>query len=157
MLGILNENQIEQLLTSELVGRIGCHDNEHTYVVPISYAYDGNFVYAHTHEGKKLQMMRDNPRVCFEVDILKDLSEWQSVISWGVFEELTDAAERRKALLALVERNLPMRSSATMHLSCDWPFLPNETDEAEGVFFRIKLVEKTGRFETNVASPCLAG
>ena len=42
MLGKLNEKQVEELLKSQLIGRIGCHANGVTYVVPVNYFYDGD-------------------------------------------------------------------------------------------------------------------
>jgi hypothetical protein len=47
MLGTLDCRQIEDLLHAEVVGRIGCHTSGRTYVVPITYAYDGAAVYGH--------------------------------------------------------------------------------------------------------------
>ena len=73
MLGDLNPHEIEALLTNEVVGRIGCHANGVTYVVPITYAYNEGHVYAHSKEGMKIQMMRLNPMVCFEIDNMEDL------------------------------------------------------------------------------------
>ncbi|HYJ37156.1 MAG TPA: pyridoxamine 5'-phosphate oxidase family protein [Chitinophagaceae bacterium] len=157
MLGILNDVQIEEVLRSQLVGRIGCHSGQNIYVVPISYAYDGNYIYAHTFEGMKINIMRSNPHVCFEVDSLKDLSEWKSVIAWGEFQELTEETERINGLKILMERNLPILSSSTMHISPHWPFPPKEISKIEGIVFRIRLKEKSGRFESNQASPHFAG
>lgn len=48
MLGELNSSQIENVLRGEVIGRIGCHANDTTYVVPVSYVYDGIYVYSHT-------------------------------------------------------------------------------------------------------------
>src|ERR1700738_1679858 len=107
MLGQLNISELEKLLSSQVVGRIGCHYKGVTYIVPISYAYDGEYVYCHTHEGMKVDIMRKNPKVCFEVDHMPDMANWQSVISWGEFEELTDVEQRNKALEKLGERILP--------------------------------------------------
>ena len=84
----MNAAEIEQLLQQQLVGRIGCHVDGLTYVVPVSYAYEGNYIYCHALEGMKINMMRKNPDVCFEVDNTKNLANWQSVIAWGSFEEL---------------------------------------------------------------------
>ncbi len=39
MFGELNPEEIEQLLSAQLVGRIGCHADGTTYVVPVSYGY----------------------------------------------------------------------------------------------------------------------
>jgi len=60
------------VLTSQLIGRIGCHADNVTYVVPVSYVYDGDSIYSHTHEGMKINMMRENPDVCFEADKHED-------------------------------------------------------------------------------------
>jgi nitroimidazol reductase NimA-like FMN-containing flavoprotein (pyridoxamine 5'-phosphate oxidase superfamily) len=147
MLGILNIQEIEDLLSKQFVGRIGCYHGDSIYVVPISYAYDGEYVYCHTDEGMKIDIMRNNPQVCFEVDHLHNMANWQSVIAWGKFEELTDAAERNKALHQLHQRILPLIASETVHLSPDWPFPPAELSKIRGITFRIRLGKKTGRFE----------
>lgn len=56
MLGELNKGQIEQVLLSELIGRIGCYADGQTYVVPITYVYDGESIYGHSVDGMKLRM-----------------------------------------------------------------------------------------------------
>ncbi|MBL7709984.1 MAG: pyridoxamine 5'-phosphate oxidase family protein, partial [Chitinophagaceae bacterium] len=40
MLGELNDKQIDSLLNTQLVGRLGCHAGGITYVVPVTYIYD---------------------------------------------------------------------------------------------------------------------
>src|SRR5690349_3689996 len=90
MLGELTEQEIDLVLRNQRVGRIGCHADGVTYVVPVGYAYDGMAVYVLSAEGMKLNMMRANPRVCFEVEQVEHWANWQSVIAWGNFEELTD-------------------------------------------------------------------
>ena len=94
MLGTLTSEQIEQVLRTEVIGRIGCHLEGRTYVVPITYAYLDGAVYAHSAEGLKLQMMRMNPAVCFEVDHMDDMANWRSVIATGRFEELHGEAAK---------------------------------------------------------------
>jgi uncharacterized protein len=45
-------------------------------------------------------MMRRNPEVCFEVDRVEDLVNWDSVIGWGTYEERygSQAEHARRAL-----------------------------------------------------------
>lgn len=148
----LTPEQIEAVLTHQLVGRIGCHADGKTYVVPISYAYDGQYIYAHTVEGMKVQMMRKNPAVCFQVDNMADMANWQSVIAWGQYEELAEPEERKKALQVLINRSLPLVSSETTHLSKNWPFPPDDVAQIPGIVFRIRLSEKSGRAEINAIS-----
>jgi uncharacterized protein len=147
MISALSEQEIEQLLKSQVIGRIGCYDGGKSYVVPISYAYDANNIYAHTTEGLKVAIMRRNPEICFQVDNLQNMARWQSVIAWGRFEELKNRADRSRALKILVNRRLPIVSSATTHLGADWPFLSDNINDLEGVVFRIAISRKTGRFE----------
>jgi nitroimidazol reductase NimA-like FMN-containing flavoprotein (pyridoxamine 5'-phosphate oxidase superfamily) len=147
MFGTLNNEEIEGILNSQLIGRIGCNVNNTTYVVPISYAYDGEFIYSLTKEGMKIKFMRLNPHVCFEVDHIPDLGNWKSVICWGEFEELPNRTERHHALGLLYDRQLPAITSETTKLSPSWPFRPNDIDNIQGVVFRIRLYKKTGKYE----------
>ena len=152
MFGILKQHEIEQLLSQQVVGRIGCHGHATTYVVPISYAYDGDFIYCHANDGMKIDIMRQNPDVCFQVDDMRNMANWKSVITWGKFEELKDHEGRNLALRILNERNMPAITSATTHLSPQWPFPADEAELKQGILFRIHLHKKTGRFETYSAS-----
>jgi uncharacterized protein len=147
MFGKLDPDQIEEFLKNQFIGRIGCHAENITYVVPISYAYDGTYIYAHTFEGMKINLMRKNPKVCFEIDDTKNLANWQSVVAWGEFEELKGGKERDEALQKLNARVLPIITSETMHISPQWPFPAEDTAAIEGIAYRIRLTEKTGRFE----------
>lgn len=158
MIGMLKSTQIEELLMHMLVGRIACCSGEVPYVVPISYVYDGKYLYFHTHEGEKITIMRNNPQVCFQVDHMHNMAHWESVIVRGIYEEVTDTQERESALKLLVTRTLPLISSVTTHLGKSWPFVPEKlNDEIPGVVFRIKITEKTGRFESNMHSAIISG
>ncbi len=150
MLGTLTAEQIEGLLWSEVVGRIGCHVDTRIYVVPIQYVYDGHHAYMQSCDGMKLRAMRRDPSVCFEVDQVSDLTHWQSVIAAGVFEPLEgQAAERARKLLVT-------RISPLVKGECAWPvdFTPRasgvleERGKSRPVYFRLRLSEKTGRFES---------
>jgi uncharacterized protein len=148
MFGKLAETQIEELLQTQHIGRIGCHNNGVTYIVPVSYAYDGTHVFVHANEGMKIDFMRKNPAVCFQVDNLQDLGNWQSVIAWGTYEELPEGPQRRHAIDTLLKRRLPIISSVTTHLGANWPFSAEGDTKLEGIIFSIALQEKTGRFES---------
>lgn len=149
MFGNLGEDAIEVILRHQLIGHLACHANELTYVVPVSYAYHENCVYAHTHEGMKINMMRQNPKVCFSVYAMENMANWQSVVAWGNFEEITNANEREKALQILLHRNLPVITSKTVQLTPDFPFVPTEdlNKVIGGIVFRIRLTMKTGKYE----------
>lgn len=147
MQGELNKSEIENFLKNNFIGRIGCHANGVTYVVPVSYAYHNKTIYVHTFEGLKVSMMRENPKVCFQADKMHGIADWESVITWGTYEEINDAGKRAEALKFLAERELPHIASQTVKLTSEWPFSPRDFNDIEGIVFKITLDEKTGRYE----------
>ena len=91
VLGELTESEIEDLLGSEVIARIGCISDGRVYVVPVTYVYDGTYIWGHAMDGAKLRAMRSDPEVCVEVEHVDDLSNWRSVIARGRFEECRGA------------------------------------------------------------------
>jgi hypothetical protein len=51
MIGELSATGIDEVLRSEMLGRIGCIANDWPYVVPVTYVCSGDSVYAHSPEG----------------------------------------------------------------------------------------------------------
>jgi uncharacterized protein len=150
MLGQLDAVAIEEMLAKETIGRLGCHARGRTYVVPIAYVYDDGSIIAHSSEGLKLRMMRENPSVCFEIDTMDDISNWRSVVAWGRFEEL-QGSQADRAMAQLVARLAPIAASLeSTHSPKDLTHQYRaQTQGLPTVVYRIVLLEKTGRFERN--------
>ena len=155
MLGTLDDAAIDALLRSEFVGRIGCHANGRTYVIPVSYVYEDGAIYGHTTEGLKIEMMRENPAVCFEIDRVAGPMHWDSVVADATFEELA-AEEAQHAFGLLVDRLVPLmaaqdgaRTPAAPTPEPDEGADPTPMDLASSrpVVFRLRLGERTGRFQ----------
>lgn len=152
MIGDLNVHQIEQVLKSEVIGHLGCHTGERTYVVPVSYVYrDGN-LYGHSGLGMKIEMMRENPQVCFQVEQIDDLANWRSVILWGMFEEL-DGEETEQVTQMLVERLTPLIPPESGSHPHPWNEHGGSSEHIlhrasrHGLLYRIRISEMTGRYE----------
>lgn len=143
MVGDLGAAEIETVLYENVIGRIGCHAFGRTYVVPITYAYDGSAIYARSDEGMKLHMMRENPHVAFEVDGMDRWGNWKSVMASGVFHELTEAdvSARFAWLVDEVAAHFSGPPGETVH---------PKSGGNPSVIYRITLEEKTGRFERRV-------
>ncbi len=152
MLGTLDNNQINEVIDKQILGRIGCCANGKVYIVPISYGNDEKSIFAHSNEGMKVDIMRANPDVCFEIEDYSDMANWKTVIIWGKFVEIRDEAKRKHALELLHARHVPLVHSETLKLSPDWPYQPENLNDIAGVVYRIDIVEKTGRFEDLQAS-----
>jgi hypothetical protein len=107
---IRDRKLIDQILAKARVLRLGLSKGNRAYIVPVSFGYDGSFIYLHTaREGLKIDYIRTNRHVCFEaehdvqvVENGNDACLWTqsfySVIGFGTIEEITDAVEKVYAL-----------------------------------------------------------
>lgn len=152
MIGDLPKHEMKQLLSTELVARIGCHDGCRTYVVPTFFAFKEGCLYGHSGLGMKVEIMRAHPDVCFEVDHIDDLANWRSIIATGVYEELEgDEAETAAALL--VERLTPLIPAMGDRPPHPWSQHDGSAHHIlhrasrHGVFYRIRVTSMTGRYE----------
>lgn len=136
---------IRAILEEALVCRIGLSDNGMPYVVPLNYGLGTNCLYLHcAAEGRKLDILRRNDRVCFEMDLLREIkpgaepcgwgSCYESVIGFGRAVIVADPAEKRAALDRIME-----------HYGATPPFsYPDET-LARTVVIRIEIESITGK------------
>jgi len=149
MIGKLSNEQIAHILQSQTIGRIACYDDGKQYIVPISYAFDQGYIYAHSLEGQKVKMMRNNPRVCFQVDSIENMTNWRSVIIWGEYEELTDDKDYQYGLKIIEDRMIPYNiSTAVRPEAGKEPSTPTMVKKSmKAIVFRIKIFDETGRYE----------
>ncbi|MHC4557640.1 MAG: pyridoxamine 5'-phosphate oxidase family protein [Planctomycetota bacterium] len=106
---INNIATIEGIIRKARVCRLALSENGRPYIVPLCFGYKDNNLYFHcASEGKKLDIIKKNNNVCFEVDIDLELvksktacgynMKYQSVIGFGKAELLDDIESKRKAL-----------------------------------------------------------
>ena len=148
MLGSLSAAEIEDLLRTEVIARLGCHAEGRIYIVPVTYVYDGDSLLVQSSDGLKIRMMHQNPLVCVEVDHIDNLANWRSVIAWGRFEELF-GSDATAALARLRERLQPLLVSETTPAAETLREGEMRVRRGNGhaAIYRIRLFEKTGRFE----------
>lgn len=134
----LTRAEVDELLREQVVGRVGCHAEGVTYVVPVIYAYDGDCIHVASIEGQKVRMMHANPAVCFEVDEYRAPGIWRSAIVQGAYEE-SDEDEAARSLALLAERFAG--GSGTPPAARR----PEASGGRATVCFRIRVREATGR------------
>ena len=113
-------------------------------MVPVNYWYDGEDVYCDSAEGQKLRMMRANPSVCFEVDNMRDMTHWESVVVQGRFEEW-GPKETAQVITSFNRWLRPRKPSITADPTSVVDLV--DPSRPRSVAFRIRLGQKTGRFE----------
>jgi len=131
----LSRGEIEEFLRGQRIARLGCHAAGITYVVPLIYAYEDGAVVAVTTEGRKTAMLREDPRVCVEIDEydFDGKGSWRSVIAYGMYEELSgDAIEDALALLRERFARAAGRAAEPRQLGPNAVVLRIELDDVSG-------------------------
>jgi uncharacterized protein len=82
---ILDMNEVAQVLEQAQVCRLAMVDKGHPYVVPLNFGYrDGSLYFHSAPEGRKMDVLKADPRVCFEVDEMVKMNKAANACDWGV-------------------------------------------------------------------------
>lgn len=114
---VTDKKEIEEIILQCKTCHLAMVDDGMPYIVPLSYGYrflDNNTLELYFHsakEGKKLNIMRKNNKVCFEICSEGDPVHadtpcnsgyyYSSVIGYGEVVFIEDVAEKRKALSSM--------------------------------------------------------
>jgi nitroimidazol reductase NimA-like FMN-containing flavoprotein (pyridoxamine 5'-phosphate oxidase superfamily) len=104
--------EVRGILERALSCRVALADGDEPYLVPLSFALDGADVVLHSaRAGRKLEILRRNPKVCFEVEegvALAPAAEpcdvgmrYRTVVGFGTAELVLDPAEKARLLAVL--------------------------------------------------------
>lgn len=147
----MTKTECDDALMRAQLGRLACTRNDQPYIVPLNFAFDGDaHIYGFTTFGMKIEWMRANPKVCFEIDEVRSHNDWTSVIVFGRYEELPDqpefAAARARAYSFIQKRTMWWEPAYISQAHRDHPhsLTPN--------FFRIHIEEITGHRATSDAA-----
>jgi nitroimidazol reductase NimA-like FMN-containing flavoprotein (pyridoxamine 5'-phosphate oxidase superfamily) len=111
---IKNKAEIEEIVKKALVCRVAVSDEDKPYIFPVCFGFKDDCLYFHSaREGKKIEILKRNNKVCFEMDINTELvkgekgCDWEikysSVIGFGSAEFVEDIREKKEALHILLE------------------------------------------------------
>lgn len=82
---IKDKAEIESIIRASTICRLALVDGDRPYIVPLSFGYRDGILYFHSaHEGKKIDLLRRNPSVCFEFDLDCRVVRSGDVCNWGV-------------------------------------------------------------------------
>jgi nitroimidazol reductase NimA-like FMN-containing flavoprotein (pyridoxamine 5'-phosphate oxidase superfamily) len=113
---ITDKAYLEQLLKQAHIVRLGLYDGDWPYVVPVNMGYTAGHIYFHSSQkGKKMDILRQNPKVCFELDGDMEIvagerpcdytTNYKSIIGYGTAVILTDEAEKLDGLRCIMRHH----------------------------------------------------
>lgn len=105
---------IEKIIHKAKVFRLALTLDDNPYVVPLCFGYRAKTIYFHSaRKGKKIDILKQNNRVCFEFDIdcepleSENACNWsmkyRSVIGFGKVSFIEDMNEKEEALGIILE------------------------------------------------------
>ena len=111
---VTDHRELEEIIRSSPVCRIGLCDGDHPYVVPVCFGYEAGMIYIHSNPGgKKMEILRKNPKVCIEIDSgiehvpaespCNNGMKYRSVIAFGTCRILQGEDEKKLALQIILE------------------------------------------------------
>jgi nitroimidazol reductase NimA-like FMN-containing flavoprotein (pyridoxamine 5'-phosphate oxidase superfamily) len=115
---ITDINEIEEIIQRAGVCHIALSDNNAPYIVAMNFGYEnvkGPTLYFHcAHEGKKIDIIKRNNRVCFQFDVDHELvsadgacdfgMRYRSVVGSGKLHTVHDREEKADALRVIMKQ-----------------------------------------------------
>ena len=113
-------DKIENIICRCTCCRIGFYDDGEVYIVPLNFGYEAKgdtfiFYFHGAKEGRKIDLIKKNPVVGFEMDTNYALNEadlacgysarFQSIIGNGVVGIVSEIEEKKLGLSLLMEHN----------------------------------------------------
>jgi nitroimidazol reductase NimA-like FMN-containing flavoprotein (pyridoxamine 5'-phosphate oxidase superfamily) len=143
----MTADECRRALEKANVGRLACTREGQPYVVPINYVFDDTFLYGFTTLGQKIEWMRSNPLVCFELDEVVGHNQWMSIIVFGRYEELPNQPgfeqARIRAYTFLKKRVMWWEPAYISQAHRDQPH------SLTPIFYRIHIEKMTGHRATS--------
>ena len=124
---IIDNKILNDIIGTAKVCRLGLSDENTPYIIPLCFGYKNNTLYFHSAaEGKKIEIIKNNPTVCFEFDRNIEVLQaekpckwgmkYQSVIGYGKVIFVETLEEKREALQIIMgqyaEGNFSLQDSA---------------------------------------------
>jgi hypothetical protein len=136
----MTEGECRAMLARSHVVRLACARNNQPYIVPFHVYLDDEWLYGFATLGQKIEWMRHNPLVCLEIDELSTGGQWESLVVFGQYEELSQTPEfegARDVAARLFQQHPMWWEPASIPLATHEPRTP--------VVFRIRIGRMTGR------------
>ena len=143
---MLTHAECETLLSRHHVGRIAFSFHDRVDIQPIHYVYSDGLLFGRTSEGAKLVTLEHNRWLAFEVDEIRGLFDWESVVVQGRFERL--GAERTKS-----DRDAAERAVERLRTLVPDTFAKDDPVSFRTVLFQIHVLEMTGRAASTSPTP----
>ena len=145
---IVDKKVMVSIIEKAIICRVAMCWQDEPYVIPMNFGYRDNYIYLHSaREGRKLDILRNNNKVCIEFDVDVELMQsqvacntsmkYKSVLAFGKVVILKDVAEKKKALDIIINHYYHHNSPSVFH----YP----ENALGKVIIIKVKIENMTGK------------
>jgi hypothetical protein len=145
---ISDEKVMISIIEKAMICRVGMCWKGEPYVIPMNFGYWDNYIYLHSaEEGRKLDILRNNDKVCMEFDVDVELGQsqeacktsmkYKSVLIFGTAVILKDITEKKRALDMIMHHYYIHNPPSVFHYS--------EHLLGKVIIIEVKVEEMTGK------------
>jgi nitroimidazol reductase NimA-like FMN-containing flavoprotein (pyridoxamine 5'-phosphate oxidase superfamily) len=82
---IKDKSEIERIISKAIVCRVAVSGDNEPYIIPMCFGFKDGILFFHSaQEGKKIEILKKNNKVCFEMDVDTELVEGEKGCDWGI-------------------------------------------------------------------------
>jgi nitroimidazol reductase NimA-like FMN-containing flavoprotein (pyridoxamine 5'-phosphate oxidase superfamily) len=144
---ITDPAEIEALLRSAELCHLSMVNDGKPYVVPMNFGYANGALYFHSApEGRKIDVMRKNPDVCFSVIGKYDLKTGEKACSWTAKYSSVIGTGKASILEDRVEKEKGLAILMAQYSKDEFDFTDENLDGV--VVIKVEVQEMTGKSST---------
>ena len=141
---VTDKKAIEEIILRSKVCKLAMCDRNQPYIVPLCFGFKDNTLYFHSApKGKKIEILKKNPNVCFEFEIFSQVVQsakackwgmkYQSVIGYGKASFITDEDLKRRAF------------DTIMNQYAQGSFLYEDASLKSAIIIKVEIKSMTGK------------
>lgn len=145
---IVDEKGMVSIIEKTIICRVAMCWQDEPYVIPMNFGYRDNYIYLHSAgEGRKLDILCNNDKVCIEFDVNVEMVQsqkacntnmkYKSVLAFGKAVILKDIAEKKRALDIIMHHYYYHDSLSVFHY-------PEDALE-KVIIIKVKVENMTGK------------
>lgn len=75
---------MSEILVNSSICRLGLVQDGEAYIVPVNYAFNDGYIFIHSAvEGRKIEILKQNPKVTFEIEYPSEVVKNEVACKWG--------------------------------------------------------------------------
>ncbi len=141
---ITDESDIKAIIDKANVCRLAMASGNKPYIVPLCFGYLDDVLYFHSAlKGQKIDLLRQNPNVCFEFDLITAIIESENACEWGMKYQSVIGFGKAVIIESLDEKRDAL--NIIMGQYSDRPFQFPESKLKATAVIRVEIESMTGK------------